>query len=277
MDQEREQQRRTYQLCRFGFGMLSFSLMVACLSMILVHIWLFFRPAPMLWIFRTRLWHWSDVPVVWGSLLGTYLLWGRWSDTGWQRRSGLLVLMCVCDAFLWFLEHGAELGLRLSEVGHEWVRMAIGQSLGWAQFALIASLSCDLMAHLGVEQAPEAGKSTRSLAATGAVVWFFYFLEQTIWKTWPLRQRQMDSLESLLLYLGFSMIWMITLIQVTALSVATTRQAGRMVAEMDLEDQENDLFRPPSENDFDLLAVQHPEPTASARPKSGDRGFGDDF
>lgn len=277
MDQEREQQRRTYQLCRLGFGLLSFALLVACVTSVLGILGLFFRPAPILWIIRTPLWHWSDVPVVWGSLVGTYLLWGRWPDSGWQRRSGLLLMMCCCDAVLWFLEHGGELGLRLSEVGHEWLRMEIGQALGWAQFALIASLSCDLMAHLGVEQAPEAGKATRSLAATGAVVWFFYFLEQTNWQAWPLRNRQVDSLESLLLFLGFTMISTITLIQVTALSVATTKQAARMVAEMDREDQQNDLFRPPSESDFDLLSVQHHDGFADDWSSSGSRSRNDGF
>lgn len=269
MDQEREQDRRTYQLCRLGFGILSFSLLVASTTMVLWLVWRFFRPTWLIWILQSRLWHWSDVPVVWGSLVGTYLLWGRWSDAGWQRRSGLLVLMCVCDAFFWLVEHGGELGIRMDEFPHEWVATSIGQALGWAQFALIASLSCDLMAHLGVEQAPEAGKSTRSLAATGAVIWFFYFLEQTNWRTWPLQPRPLDSLEAVLLYLGFTMISAITLIQVTALAVATTRQAGRIVAELDQEAREHDGFGHPSDNDFDLLAVQHPIDVPSARRPTG--------
>lgn len=234
--------------------------------MILGLIWGFlFRPPWLLWILQSPLWHWSDVPVVWGSLLGTYLLWGRWSDPGWQRRSGLLVLMCVFDAFFWIVEHGGELGLRQNELDHEWMLMSIGQALGWAQFALIASLACDLMAHLGVEQAPEAGKSTRSLAATGAAIWFFYFLEKTQWTDWPLHPRPVNSI---LLYLGFTMIWAIALIQVTALSVAATSQASRVVAEIDQEARDNDQFRPPSDNDFDLIAVQHPVDTPSTRGNS---------
>ena len=25
-----------------------------------------------------------DTPIIWGCLLGTYFLWGRWDDAGWQ-------------------------------------------------------------------------------------------------------------------------------------------------------------------------------------------------
>src|SRR3954464_14318304 len=86
MDQERDQQRRTYQICRLGFGLLSFGLLLASFSSI---VWLFrlFRlGGPLVpWIVHSPFWHWLDAPVVWSTLLGTYLLWGRWTDFGWQR------------------------------------------------------------------------------------------------------------------------------------------------------------------------------------------------
>ena len=44
----------------------------------------------------------------------------------------------------------------------------------------------------------------------------------------------------LLLDLGSTMIWTITLIQVTALTIAATRQCAAVLAEMDREDDEND-------------------------------------
>lgn len=255
MDEEREKQRQTYQICRLGFGVLSLTLGLACVSMVVdLGGWFF---VPMRWIVHTPLWHWLGVPIVWGSLLGAYLLWGRWSNSGWQARTGLLLLMCVVDAFLWLLEHGDELGLRLTDVGHEWLRMGIGQALSWPEFALIASLSCDLLAHLGVDQARDAGKATRSLAATGAVVWFLFFVEQTVWRLgWPLQRRGIDSLEALLLYFGFTMIWIIILIQVTALTMAASRQAAGIVREMDAEDATHDLLKPPSDGEFDLLSTR---------------------
>src|SRR3954471_19020951 len=110
MDQERDQQRRTYEICRLGFGIVSIALVLACLSTV---VWLtgqFVGRRAIAWIIQTPLWRWLDAPIVWGSLVGSYLLWGRWSEPGWQRRTGLLVLMCVCDAVLWFLDHGEALG-----------------------------------------------------------------------------------------------------------------------------------------------------------------------
>lgn len=255
MDQERDQERHTYAICRAGFGILSFALLLACLTTILSLTGLFMIRFPLGRLTKTAIWHWRDVPIVWGSLLGCYLLWGRWSHAGWQRRSGLLVMMCLVDTILWFLDHGGELGLYFTEVGHEWLRGELGVALGWAEFALIASLAGDLMAHLGVEQAPEAGKATRSLAATGAVVWLLFFFEQTAWHLrWPLKQRGIGSIEAYLLFLGYNMIWTITLIQVTALTIATSRQAGRVLAEMEREDQDDDLLKPPSDAHLSLLS-----------------------
>ena len=50
-------------------------------------------------------WHEWEFPietgVVFGSFLGACLLWGRWPDASWQRRSGLLLMMCQTDVILW--------------------------------------------------------------------------------------------------------------------------------------------------------------------------------
>ena len=192
MDQEREEQRRTYVLCRLGFAFLSIALALACMSWALSMAGFFLFPI-LGWIRRSAFLHWVDTPIVWGSLVGTYLLWGRWSHPSWQRRSGLLLLMCLVDLVLWFLDHGNDLNLRLGDVGHDWFRSHLGRALGWAEFALITSLACDFLVHLGVDQAREAGKATRSLAATGAVVWMLLFSMQTSWRGWPLAPRGGDD------------------------------------------------------------------------------------
>lgn len=249
-EQERDHQRLTYQLCRLGFGITSLSLILACFSSLLVLSIPFGGRALAVWILNTRWWHWLDVPIVWGSLIGTYLLWGRWNERGWQRRAGLLLVMCGVDMALWFLEHGNDLGLQDSEIGHQWLRNQLGQALGWAEFTLIAGLACDLLAHLGIEHAPEAGKATRSLAATGAVVWMIQFTERTAWNLgWPLQDQGIRSVETVLLYMGTHMIWTITLIQVTALTITTTRQTSRVLAEMEREDRQDDLFLSSTESD----------------------------
>ncbi|GAC1463977.1 MAG: hypothetical protein NVSMB9_02120 [Isosphaeraceae bacterium] len=260
MDHEREQERLTYQLCRVGFALLSFALLVACLTTLSALPLQFGGRGFLLGLQGTTFWTWLDTPVVWGSLMGSYLLWGRWTEPGWQRRTGLLVAMGMVDAVLWLIEHGDALGLRTGEIGHLWLRSHLGQALGWAEFALIASLSCEVMAHLGIEQAEETGKATRSLAATGAIVWMLLFCQMTEWRAWPLHPRRMiNSLDTVLLNLGSQMIWTITLIQVTALTIAATRQCASVVAEMDREDGDHDLLRSASErggSDFD--GFDHP-------------------
>ena len=252
MDQDREQERRTYFLCRMGFAVLAFALIVAS-GETLVSLPIFFGARAFLPLLQhSTFWHWLDVPIVWGSLIGAYLLWGRWSEPSWQRRTGLLVLMSTVDLVLWFLDHGNDLGLRLGDVGHQWFRSHLGNALGWAEFALMASLTCDVMVHLGVDQAAETGRATRSLAATGAVVWMLLFCQETDWQRgWPLEERGARTLETLLLRLGWHMIWTITLIQVTALTIAATRQCTGVLRQIDQEDNENDLLRSASEKDDD--------------------------
>ena len=43
---------------------------------------------------------------VWGSLAGAMLLWGRWDHKSWQRRTGLLLVMCIVDLVVWFVDRG---------------------------------------------------------------------------------------------------------------------------------------------------------------------------
>lgn len=248
MDQEREQERQTYRICRFGFGVVVLALVLACLSSILSLPRHFGGRALLPWLQHSTFWAWIDTPIVWGSLLGSYLLWGRWNDRSWQRRSGLLVVMGTADVVLWLIEHGQDLGLRMGDVGHLWLRHNLGMALGWAEFALLASLSCEVMLHLGVEPAAETGKATRSLAATGAAVFMLWFCHSTDWQRgWPLEWRRFNTIEALLLDLGTTMIWTITLIQVTALCAAATKQCSNALAEMAREDVLNDPLRRQSE------------------------------
>ena len=267
MDLEREQERQTYRLCRAGFAILSFALGVACLTTLLALPRLFGVRALVPLLQNSALWSWVDVPIVWGSLVGTYLLWGRWNNPHWQRRAGLLVMMGTVDVVLWLLEHGGSLGLRTDEIGHLWLRGNLGQALGWAEFALMASLSCEVLVHLGVPQAAETGRATRSLAGTGAVIWMLFFCETTNWQTWPLVFKR-PTLQSLLLDLGSTMIWTITLIQVTALTIATARQCGAVLQEMDREDDEQDPLKSASVRDRRFSAGDRGAVTDRDRPDS---------
>jgi hypothetical protein len=69
----------------------------------------------------------------------------------------------------------------------------------------------------------------------------------------------------MLLDLGSTMIWTITLIQVTALTIAAARETSRALSEMDLEDRQDDLFRSPSESSQELLPPAHSGPPGARR------------
>ena len=248
-DIEREQLRKTYQLCRLGFTILAFALVLACFGSLLDLFSRFDRNL-VTWIRQSMLYQWLDTPMVWGCLIGATLLFGRWDHVSWQRRAGLFLVMNLVDLGLWFADRGDAMGLAPGEFGHQWLREIMGQALGWGEFALISSLSCDYLVHLGVDHARDSDKSTRSMAATGAMVWLLLICQLTDWHAgWPLQaHHQMRGLEGMLLYHGFRLIWAITLIQVTALVISAVRQSTEVIAEMDREDQENDLLRSRSDS-----------------------------
>jgi len=247
-DLEREQLRKTYELCRLGFGITAGALALACFMSVL-DLFGFFQPELLVRIHSLAWYQWLNTPIVWGSLIGTTLLWGRWDHASWQRRAGVLLFMCSVDLALWFVARGDGLGLPVADVGHGWLRENAGIALGWGEFALLSSLSCDYLVHLGVDHASDSDKSTRSMTATGALVWMLLFSQQTEWGAgWPLKHRRPVNLEGQLLMYGFILIWTITLIQVTALVISAVRQSTHVLEEMDREDQQSDLLRSRSDS-----------------------------
>ncbi len=239
LEYDPDQVRRTYQLCRIGFLLLAIALVPACLLMLLSMVGLLGDPQLFNRIAESPWNQWVSTISVWGSLVGTMLLWGRWEHKSWQRRTGLLLVMCIVDLVVWFIDRGEN-----QPPGQgNWFRSNLGQALGWAEFALIASLSGDYLVHMGLTQADDSARSTRSLSATGAVVWLLMFCELTHWDAgWPLRRRNLN-MHSWLLFVGSELIWTITLIQVTALVVASLRQSNRTLAEMETEYQDHELLR----------------------------------
>jgi hypothetical protein len=244
-DLEREQLRKTYQLSRTAFLFLAVSLVPSCILAVLDLIVVLGQNRRLhVWLTQFSWNEWVFTLSVWCSLAGTTLLWGRWENKSWQRRTGLLLFMCLVDLVLWFLEQSSVPG----QDDGAWFRSNLGQALGWAEFALLAGLSGDFLVHLGLDQAEDSAKSTRSLAATGAVIWMLRFCEHTNWEAgWPLQRRNFGN-QGWLLFLGSELIWTITLIQVTALVVAAVRHSVRVLNEMDREDQHHELLGFPSES-----------------------------
>lgn len=245
MDLEREQLRRTYEVCRMGFGILSAALVLACFTSVMPLLRHFY-PGLYSQITAAAWYRWLGVPITWGSLLGVITLWGRFDHPGWQPRMGLLLVMSLADAGLWFLEHGEALGIADGNFGHEWLLGHVGEALGWAEFALLAGLSSEYLEHLGEDHARESGRATRSMAATGAVLWLLMFCDRTDWRAgWPIMPRPFfRAIEEYLLYQASILLWAITLFQVTALVIAATNRSTWVLREMQREDESGDPFGP---------------------------------
>jgi len=153
----------------------------------------------------------------------------------------------MADLVLWFVARGEMLGLHGGDIGHNHLRGMFREAMSWGRMALLSSLAGDYLVHLGIENARESDKLTRSMTVTGALVWMLFNLQQTNWAVWPLQRMGKFNLESALLLHGYTLIYSITLIQVTALVISAARQSTVTLAEMDREDQEDDLLRPQSD------------------------------
>ncbi|AMV36946.1 hypothetical protein [Planctomyces sp. SH-PL62] len=222
----------TYRQCRLGFLLLAIGLVPACLLDLLWVVGRFGDLRILIWAERLGLSTIVATLTPWATLAGATVLWGAWDHKGWQRRAGLLLTMCLVDVGSWFLD----LGDPQMRGDHAWFRHQLGSALGWAQFALLAGLSGDVLAHLGVESAEESSKSTRSLAATGAMVWLLLFCETANLEAgWPLQMRPRFSLHAQLLWMGNTMIHTICLIQVAALVVAALRRVDEEVRSVAVE------------------------------------------
>jgi hypothetical protein len=251
MDPERDEQRHCYRMCWAAFALLSVGHVLFCLDMTLELLAFPLIPGnrDLQGLLSSPWWDYLvGAPITWISLVGSYLLWGRWLEPTWQRRAGLLVVMNLADAILWTLHHGDDLGLRLGGIGHEWFRYALARALGWAEFALMASLASDVAAHLGREDAAEAGTMARSCTFVGAALWGLWFFVTTDWhRGWPLARGPMRFLELWLLMFGWQILLTVVLYQVTALCISACRLCGQELTAMAREDEQHDLLRSPSE------------------------------
>jgi hypothetical protein len=261
MESDHDLQRRRYRLCMIGFGLTAAAILLLAIDSTL-NLGMRFslmrgRPAPWQWALSTPAYSWLvGAPITWMALLGTYLLWGRWDNSSWQRRAGLLVVMNLVDSVLWAIDRGPELGLMAADAEHLWFRIKLAQALGWAEFALIAGLASDLAVHLGATQAAESSRTTRSLVAIGALSWMFVFIQGTNWGQpfWPLEPRPVRFAPGLLMFsLASLFIQTIVAFQVASLSFLAAARCRQVLAEIDREERDNDPLKSRSEESGQLL------------------------
>jgi hypothetical protein len=260
LDPEHEPPRSRYQLCGVGFALTALSLGLLCLDAALQLLLMVTRDARILGYMLHPGYAWLvGAPITWGSLVGSYLLWGRWPELNWQRRAGLLVLMNGVDLLKWFLDAAERLGIVFDPqlqrllAEHSWFLIHLTRALGWAELALFASLATDVLVHLERPGAAAAGRSARIFIAAGAAALVVGILMQTDWNRippWPLAGRRVPFPN--LIDLMSSFLLTVASLQVSALAFEACRSCRGLLAEWRrVDEQPHDLLRSRSESESD--------------------------
>ncbi len=251
MELHNDDLRPRYQLCRAGFGLIALSLGLLCAAKVSFLALLFGAHKEVMALHSHPAWLWLvDAPITWGSLVGAYLLWGRWKIPSWQRKAGLLLLMNALDAGMWTIDHAEQFGFEITRLDLDWTFFVVASGLGWVELMMAAFLAAELCAHLGRHDAVDSSRAAHSLAIIGIVFWGILALSQTDWNAWPLRPRMTAEIQILLLLSTVLMI--ILTFQVTVLSLTASRLCGGYLKELDqFESSGHDLLKSRSETEGD--------------------------
>src|SRR5262245_27385964 len=109
---ELDDPRPRYRLVGGGFGLIGLALGLLSMDAALDFAWLLSWHPGLRALMGNPTWSWLvGTPITFASLIGSYLLWGRWTEPRWQRRAGLLLLMNTGDVGLWMTQHARDFGL----------------------------------------------------------------------------------------------------------------------------------------------------------------------
>jgi hypothetical protein len=187
--QEYLDQRPRYWLCAFAFGFVG----VAAL-LLSVHSGLMFaaylqRDMTLLDLLGKPFWAYLvALPSLYAAVIGSYLLWGRWIDAGWQRRAGAFVLLSLINAVAGTILNADALGFELMPADERWSVGTVFQLFGWVKLWLAASLAAEVASHLGVSTARPLGYHAARLAIIGLLATAIGFVVLTEWQAGlPLR------------------------------------------------------------------------------------------
>lgn len=242
MDQthlEYVEQKPRYWLCTLGFGLTSLSMALLAISSALVFLGLveavFHGDRRLLNLVQEHWWTYVvGLPIPYAALIGSYLLWGRWTDKSWQSRAGLFLLLNAVDAVVGTLLESESLGLEIGPLSHAWSLSYMTQAFGWVELYLAASLAAEVASHLGVRGAQWSGQKISRLAIAGFAVSSFLFFMRTDWQAGlPLQPRGpiRDEL-TLLLILGTYIVRAFCSGQVAILGYLAARECRRTYREI---------------------------------------------
>jgi hypothetical protein len=245
--------RRRYALCRAAFLLGAVGLAQLGLSCMLEVLILFYRDPGLVRIAKSSWWHWGvGAPITWTTFVSAYLLWGRWRDPSWQRRAGLLLLLNTFDLVTWIIQNNRELGLRIGDVGHPWLRMFLTEGFGWTEFMLFGSLAAEVANRPGTDAAHLLRNGVFALSTLGLVLCGATFLSATDWAhRWPLVPRRIDPGLFLLYYVTSQMMMAMTTVQLVALMGLGARQCARDIRSLKSDDSMPDLLVSRSETEWD--------------------------
>jgi hypothetical protein len=244
--------RPRIRACRFGLGLIALALGLLCLSNMAFLSRLFGQGQAIGPILSHPLWRWGlGATIPWAALVGSYLLWGRWSDGSWQWRAGLLVLLNGVDAGLWVLDNALDLGLKLPSLErHQWFTFVLTLGTGWLELGLTASLAAEALKRIG-HQPPEGVSVPQarawSLVAVGLVLWAMIAFGLTRWWDWPMLPRMGRGRGGDLRLLVLLSVVMQTILtfQVTAQALGASRLCRKALETADHPDM--DLLKSRSE------------------------------
>ncbi len=250
MDLEHVDYRPRYRLCRVGLFLAAVASGVMASEDLGFLGFLLTLHRPIHEFLSSPGWLWfGGTAMAWTALLGSYLLWGRWSEPDWQKRSGTLVLIALCGVGVWVWQHREAFGL--FGQGHpqtDWTTEIARKGLRWGWLLLLTGLAADVAVHLGREEAQESRASLYALITAGMAVWVFHVINSTDWAGgWPLRPGGFRQTTWLML-LGVTGLRSLSAFLVTALSLLASRECGRIVRELDQAEKGLDLFPTPSES-----------------------------
>ena len=233
-----------YRLCTGGYWLSAFALGLLCLSEALFLWVVFTRDRGLFELMQQSFWTWAvEMPISAGALIGSYLLWGRWTDRPWQRRAGLLVALNLFDFGYWAVTRFDPGGAFGPQGRHEWLFSNLTMIFGWLEFYLFADLAAEVAWHLGVQSSPESGRTARLFAIAGMIVSIGFFLAQTRWAHgWPLIQRPIAIHPEILIRLGVAFLRLVSAMQVVVLCYVAGDACRRTARTLADESQGDDPF-----------------------------------
>lgn len=237
MESEHEPIAPRYRICNVGFWISGLALALLGLSGALT-LWGNLTGAQGLLLAMQQPWFtWGvELPITAGALLGSYLLWGRWSDANWQRRAGLLVAMNLFDAISWGFYQASEMGAAVAVANHHWLVDNLVMLFGWVEFFLFADLAAEVASHLKIRTAHDAGQTARRFCTFGFTVSLIFFVTQTRWDAgWPLIQGPWPNLPALLMWLGVAFLRVLAALQVATLCFLAGMACRRTARELSQE------------------------------------------